>query len=123
MGNSGEVSCPFRSPVAELHVASIEKMYRGLRGTDLSLSSQPINSAFSMQIWSKPTKISQSQEGDNKSSHVSKHLLSPYNVPGAVLHVFHMLYEAHAAAPILQKEPKAQRDVCIFPGEPPRLCL
>ena len=116
MGNSGEVSCPFRSPVAELHVASIEKVYRGLRGTDLGLSSQPINSSFGMQILSKSTKISQSQEGDNKSGHVSEHLLSSYNVPGTVLHVFQALYEAHAAAPILQKEPKAQREDVVHPS-------
>lgn len=117
MGNSGEVSCPFRRPVAELHVARIEKVYRGLRGTDSGLSSQPINSAFSMQIWSKPTKISQSQEEDNKSSHVSEHLLSPYNVPGTVLRDFQALYEAHAADPILQEEPKM---LCILPGQAPK---
>ena len=69
-----------------------------------------------MQILSKSTKISQSQEGDNKSRHVSEHLLSSYNVPGTVLHVFQALYEAHAAAPILQKEPKAQREDVVHPS-------
>ena len=70
-----------------------------------------------MQIWSKPTKISQSQEEDNKSSHVSEHLLSPYNVPGTVLRDFQALYEAHAADPILQEEPKM---LCILPGQAPK---
>ena len=82
----------------------------------MGLSSQPINSSFGMQILSKSTKISQSQEGDNKSRHVSEHLLSSYNVPGTVLHVFQALYEAHAAAPILQKEPKAQREDVVHPS-------
>lgn len=116
MGNPGQVSCPFRNSVAELRVAGIETVHRGSRGKDLGLSPHPINSAFSMQSWSKPTKIFQSQEGDNKSSHVSddEHLLSPYNVPGTVLSAFQALGEADAAAPIFQRETEAQREKMAY---------